>query len=444
MKKFLFTLFAAAVLYACDTPGAIPEVFTLDNQSGFLEYDEDSGAIPVSLKLLSSYNWTLNNNVPNYIHVNPKYTEGGGGVSFFKISLTRAFANAYAANKAAFPGDYVGSLFFLSSKGQLEYKVYYKDTRNAFIESHEAIKIPAKTFKMGSSDGSNPNGNPLTELNTSAKDPGRYSDEKQHWVTLTGFYMSKYEVTIAQYAAFMNTLTELTSLDIEQIGTFRYALAGYGEQIFSAKNTQWTPSWNSETERWEAPLGQDNHPMSYVTWYGAKAYADWVGGSLPSEAQWEYAASGGTSDRPFGIGLGYELNPTLANFDWKQSWRWDGVSNNATIENKGVGPNAAQKVGSYPYPNAFGLYDMHGNIFEWCLDEGLSANDVYEYPTAENIKDAPVNPVNFTSNINANHIMRGGSHQSQARYCRTAVRFASPAGNPLGNVGFRVVFPLKN
>ena len=167
----------------------------------------------------------------------------------------------------------------------------------------ETVKIPAggKTFLMGSSDGSNIGNGNSTGLNTTPKEPNRYNDETQHSVTLTkDFYMSKYQITNAQYAAFLNA---------KGIGNPATAtVEGYGSRtLVSASSGSYDWGLHYNTDRWEPVSAYENHPVIYVTWYGAKAYADWIGGTLPTEAQWEYACRGGEANKPFGAKL-YDLS----------------------------------------------------------------------------------------------------------------------------------------
>ena len=171
-------------------------------------------------------------------------------------------------------------------------------TNNVTIEW---ATIPAGTFTMGS---------PATEVN-------REDNETQHQVTLSGFKMSKYEVTFEQYDAFC-------------VATKREKPAD---------------------EDW----GRGQRPVINVSWDDASAFATWMKCRLPTEAEWEYACRAGSST-PFNTGN--NLSTSQANYNGNYPY-----NNNA----KGIYLEKTKEVGSFA-PNAWGLYDMHGNVCEWCGD----------------------------------------------------------------------------
>ena len=262
----------------------------------------------------------------------------------------------------------------------------------AAINGIEVVRIPAGTFLMGSPDS-----------DTQADD----AERPQHRVTLTrDFYMGKYEVTAARYADFLNDV-KVEKADIGSIA--RHAVDGYGEQdLFEVNQWGWTPQWNDATNRWEAG---GNTPMIYVTWYGAKAYADWVGGSLPTEAQWEYACRAGTT-------TAYSFGDDAAHLG-DYAWYWD---NSGSIN--GPSPVGTKK------PNPWGLYDMHGNVLEWCSD--WYGSDYYSDPSAGTDPTGPAS--------GDYRMLRGGAWSYEAQDCRLARRIGIDPNVTLYVLGFRVVF----
>jgi formylglycine-generating enzyme len=192
---------------------------------------------------------------------------------------------------------------------------------------------------------------------------GRQNDEVQHEVSLSAFKMSKHCITYAQYDVFCEA--------------------------------------TGRKKPWGFKRG--NMPVSQVTWYDAQAFADWMGCRLPTEAEWEYAARANTVT-PFYTGDSITLDQAYFN---NESGR------------------EAMPVGSFQ-PNAFGLYDMHGNMVEWC-------SDWYgEYNTNEKMN--PKGPE--TGQIK---VIRGGSFSTPGWRCRSACRAADPPGNKGAGLGFRLV-----
>lgn len=223
----------------------------------------------------------------------------------------------------------------------------------------EWIEIPAGVFMMGS---------PLSEKS-------RYQDEIQHKVTLSAFKMSKYEITFEQYDMFCEATGRVKPND----------------------------------EGW----GRDKRPVINVSWDDANAFADWMGCTLPTEAEWEYSARSGTST-PFNTGKC--LNSSQANYDFNFPY---------ADCSKGEQVNMTLPVGSFA-PNDWGLYDMHGNISEWCKDWYA------EYSYAEQI-----NPAGSVSG--KGRVRRGGGWGSDAISCRSAYRGYYPSNTRNRHIGFRIV-----
>ena len=256
----------------------------------------------------------------------------------------------------------------------------------------ELVSISAGTFTMGS---------PATEVN-------HESGEVEHQVTLSAFKMSKYEITNAQYAAFLNAKS------IGSNGT--YAAGAYPTQalIYATSGSyDWGLHYN--TNKWEPVAGYENNPVINVTWYGATEFATYAGGTLPTEAQWEYACRAGTST-PFNTGD--FLTNLQANYDW--AYPYNGGTNTATTS-----PGKPQAVGTYA-ANAWGLHDMHGNVWEWCSDWYGT------YPTT-----SQNNPTGATTGSHRVH--RGGGWSGSAQDCRSAYRNRNYPSYGNSHRGFRVV-----
>jgi formylglycine-generating enzyme required for sulfatase activity len=253
--------------------------------------------------------------------------------------------------------------------------------------------IPAGTFTMGS---------PITEVS-------RGSDEEEYQVTLSAFRMSKFQITNAQYAAFLNT---------KSIGSNGiYAAGAYPSEILiypSSGLYNWGLHYNGS--QWIPVAGYENHPVINVTWYGASEFATYAGGTLPTEAQWEYACRGNTTT-PFNTGAC--LSNTQANYKWQ--YPYNTCTNTITTY-----PGTTQAVGTYP-ANVYGLHDMHGNVWEWCSDWYGA------YPTT-----AQTNPTGAATG--SYRVTRNGSWHRGAQYCRSAHRESNSQGYSIYFMGFRVVF----
>ncbi len=254
----------------------------------------------------------------------------------------------------------------------------------------ETALIPAGTFTMGS---------PTTE-------PQRESNEVQHQVTLSAYRMSKYEISNAQFAAFLNAKY------IDNSGL--YALGAYPTQVLIYANTSYGLTWTGT--QWQSVAGKENFPVVNVTWYGAQEFATYAGGRLPTEAEWEYACRGNTTTA---FSTGACLNNTQANYNWGNPLT--GCTNTITTN-----PGQTQAINSYS-PNAFGIYNMHGNVWEWCADWYGA------YSTT-----AQTNPTGASSGTS--RVIRGGSSINFAQLCRSADRNNGPPGIDINGFGFRLSF----
>ncbi len=254
-----------------------------------------------------------------------------------------------------------------------------RDTQALDTAVSGMVLIPSGTFRMGSTTGD-------------------ANERPVHTVTLDAFYMDTHEVTNAEYVKFLNAMG-------------RHANAG----------RPWLAIWKSgvRIERlggtYRPKAGYADHPVVHVSWYGAMAYAAWVGKRLPTEAEWEYAARGGLAGKEY---------------PWD-----DTIDSTRANYNDNVGSTTA--VGSYD-ANGYGLYDMAGNVWEWCLD--AYNKHFYTISSACNPLSGPSRIDwllrNYT-NVESNRVLRGGSWYSTAQKVRVAYRYKSSPARTNVSVGFR-------
>ena len=278
----------------------------------------------------------------------------------------------------------------------------------------EMVPIPGGTFRMGSS----------------AEDAKASADERpQHPVTIRPFWMEKTETTWDEYDifAFSNDILKKKRQGVD--------LAQQPESEKQADAlTRPTPPYTDET----FGFGREGHPVINITHHAAMEYTRWLSAKtgktyrLPTEAEWEYACRAG-SDSLFGPGI--DLN-NLGDYAWYR-------------ENSEAMPHPiAQRK-----PNAWGLYDLLGNVAEWCLD--LYDKDFYKtfQPLLPTLA-----PVSIPGSQKYPHVARGGSWDDEAGRLRCAARMASSPDWSQQDpqrpqsiwwhtdalfVGFRVVRPLE-
>ena len=252
------------------------------------------------------------------------------------------------------------------------------------------VLIPAGDFQMGSGPGGTYN---------SATTP-------PHTVYVDAFYMDVHEVTVGQYNQFIRATGHRPLFD--------------NISVFSPT---------------------DRHPVVFVSWHDAMAYAKWVGKRLPTEAEWEKAARDGLVQKNHSWGDA-TLDGTQCNFADKSLrtiWnREREPEDNWADENLDDGYAYTAPVGSYP-PNGYGLYDMTGNVWEWCFDaydENFYANSPYQNPIADIIvKDEKNNIIG----INKLRVSRGAAWNDGPPSVWIASRREVDPHVRWGNTGFRCV-----
>ena len=267
---------------------------------------------------------------------------------------------------------------------------FYRARESTVLLGAEMVYIPAGRFMMGSPE----------------REAERYSNETQHQVALTrGFWMGKYEVTQGEYLAVMGT--NPSHFDN---GAQPYPPGNGGVVMNELRHPVEMVSWSDATNycgkltQLELELGRTPARWQY---------------RLPTEGEWEYACRGGIKTA---CNYGPALSQAMANF-WTL-YEYD--SGMGTIITTKTPLGRTTLVGSYP-ANAFGLYDMHGNVAEWCLDW------LGNYPDL--VATDPVGPT-----TGSYRVARGGSYGDFGRACRSANRTDnSSPGTRLSRVGFRVV-----
>jgi formylglycine-generating enzyme required for sulfatase activity len=232
----------------------------------------------------------------------------------------------------------------------------------------------------------------------------------KHEVTLAPFAIGKYEVTNAQFVKYANETLNLNRESAEQFLSFkRFIKIKEGSDDISGAIL-------------EVEKGYENYPANGVSWKEAKEYCEWLKETtgipfrLPTEAEWEYACRGGANTL-YSFG---DNGRDAQNFGW--------FSHNSNLE----GP---REVGA-KYPNRFVLFDMHGNLWEWCLD-GWTPN--YKKARKDGLSVVP-------KEDDKQRVIRGGSYQNPVEYARSASRNPSDIGPVPDNtfIGFRVVASLND
>jgi len=223
---------------------------------------------------------------------------------------------------------------------------------------------------------------------------GEKDERPQHQVKLEDFYITAHEITHGQYCKFLNEQDKLE---------------GRKENWIDFDDSDCKIKYNRKG--YFPKPGFINHPVIEVTWDGAKAFCEWAGGRLPTEAEWEYAAKGGK---------------------YSESYKYSGADNPGKVACYDMNSQGSTHVVGKKKPNELKIYDMSGNVWEWC-------NDYYKsgYYSISAMHD-PKGPAWGTGRV-----VRGGSWGYNEYYLRTTYRKlnSSDAGN--FNLGFRMVKDIR-
>ncbi len=300
--------------------------------------------------------------------------------------------------------------------------------------------IPGGTFEMGNNDGP-PDESP------------------RHSVSLDGFWMDATEVTNAQFQQFVDatgyvTIAETTPKREDFIDQLP-DVSVIPEENLVASSICFNKEFDREALRtdfalwpyqvwqavkgasWRHPEGPDSsiedrmdHPVVHVAWDDVMAYCKWVGKRLPTEAEWEYAARGGLIGKTYP--WGDERNP---DGKWLHNiWQGEFPFENKVLD----GHEITSPVGSFS-PNGYGLHDMSGNAWEWCLD--FYRPDYYAKSPQRN-PFGPKDSFDPQEPRMAKRVQRGGSFMCNANYCigyRVAARMKGTPDSGAFHTGFRCV-----
>ncbi len=313
-------------------------------------------------------------------------------------------------------------------------------------DEKEMILIPGATFQMGTDD-------PTAQAN----------ERPSRKVVIDAFWIDTTPVTNREFKLFVEETGYVTTaekpLDWEVMkkqvppGTPKPPASAMapGSLVFHATRgpvnlNQYSEWWKwTAGANWRHPEGPGSsiddrwdHPVVHVSWYDANAYAQWAGKRLPTEAEWEVAARGGTTSGRFNWGDTFRPEGRFMANTWTGTFPYD--------NNQKDGYEKTSPVGSFP-ANGYGLYDMAGNVWNWCSD--LYAVDVHAQAARSEDKSCCINPTGpektvdpQAPNVGEQRVIKGGSFLCHLDYCesyRPTARRGNTPDTGTSHTGFRCV-----
>ena len=283
------------------------------------------------------------------------------------------------------------------------------------VDTDRMVKIPGGEFRMGTDD----------DVGFPADGEGPPRD-----VTVDPFYVDRHAVTIAEFYEFVNETGYTT--DAERYGwSFVFDdLVAERDRSAVIQSVEAAPWWvGVRGANWIRPDGPSSsvedrltHPVTHVSWNDARAYAEWAGKRLPTEAEWEKAARGGLEGKRYAWG-----DELTSDGDHRCNiWQGEFPERNTAADGYvGTAPVDAFE------PNGYGLYNVSGNVWEWCADWFDATHHV------DGLRDNPTGP-----DDGEERVMRGGSYLCHRSWCnryRIAARSKNTPDSSTGNIGFRCV-----